>query len=121
MVLEKEKPKNFAIIGVESYIALRHLQAIKDTGNRLIAALDKSDSVGILDRFFEGADFFTEFERFDRHAERLRREDKDRKIHYVSICSPNYLHDAYEESLLENCKMVFISLNTVRLKHGRLF
>ena len=95
MVLEKERPKNFAIIGVAGYIAPRHLQAIKSTGNRLIAALDKSDSVGILDRFFEDADFFTEFERFDRHAERLRREDKDRKIHYVSICSPNYLHDAH--------------------------
>ncbi len=87
--------KNFAIIGVAGYIAPRHLQAIRDTGNRLVCALDKSDSVGILDRYFEEVDFFTEFERFDRHVEKLRRSDPERRIHYVSICSPNYLHDAH--------------------------
>lgn len=87
--------KNFALIGVGGYIAPRHLQAIKDTGNRLIAALDKSDSVGILDRYFDNVSFFTEFERFDRYAEKLRRLNHDQKIHYVSICTPNYLHDAH--------------------------
>ncbi len=87
--------KNFALIGVAGYIAPRHLQAIKETGNSLVCALDKSDSVGILDRFFDQVDFFTEFERFDRHVEKLRRLEPERHIHYVSICSPNYLHDAH--------------------------
>ncbi|MEJ5376114.1 MAG: Gfo/Idh/MocA family oxidoreductase [bacterium] len=87
--------KNFAIIGVAGYIAPRHLKAIKDTNNQLVAALDKSDSVGIIDSFFPDADFFTEFERFDRHLERLRRKEPERAVHYVSICSPNYLHDAH--------------------------
>jgi len=87
--------KNFAIIGAAGYIAPRHLKAIKETGNNLIAALDKSDSVGILDSFFPQADFFTEFERFDRHLEMLRRKEPDRAVHFVSICSPNYLHDAH--------------------------
>ena len=86
---------NFALVGAAGYIAPRHLQAIKDTGNRLIAACDPSDSVGVLDRYFDDVDFFTEFERFDRHAEKLRRLGDDRRIHYVSICSPNYLHDAH--------------------------
>ncbi len=85
--------KNFAIIGVAGFIAPRHLQAIKDTGNNLVAALDKFDSVGIMDSFFPQADFFTEFERFDRHLEKLRRQGK--KIDYVTICSPNYLHDSH--------------------------
>lgn len=88
-------PVNFAMIGAAGYIAPRHLQAIKDTGNRLVAALDRSDSVGILDRFFYDVDFFQEFERFDRHAEMLRRKGDDHRLHYVSICSPNYLHDAH--------------------------
>ena len=88
-------PLNFALVGAAGYIAPRHLQAIKDTGNRLIAACDPSDSVGILDRYFDDVDFFTEFERFDRHAEKLRRLGEDNRIHYVSICSPNYLHDAH--------------------------
>lgn len=88
-------PLNFALVGAAGYIAPRHLQAIKDTGNRLIAACDPSDSVGILDRYFDDVDFFTEFERFDRHAEKLRRLGEDKRIHYVSICSPNYLHDAH--------------------------
>ena len=87
--------KNFALIGAAGYIAPRHLKAIKETGNYLVAALDKSDSVGILDSFFPQADFFTEFERFDRHLEMLRRKEQDRAVHFVSICSPNYLHDAH--------------------------
>ena len=91
----KNFPKNFALIGAAGYIAPRHMQAIKDTGHNLIAAVDKSDSVGILDRFSDEVDFFTEFERFDRHIEKLRRLDQGKEIHYVSICSPNYLHDAH--------------------------
>lgn len=85
--------KNFALIGAAGFIAPRHMKAIKDTGNVLVAALDKFDSVGIIDSHFPEADFFTEFERFDRHLEKLRRTGK--KIDYVSICSPNYLHDAH--------------------------
>lgn len=87
--------KNFAITGVGGYIAPRHLKAIKETGNRLVAALDVNDSVGILDRFFPDVPFFTEFERFDRYADKLRRQADGRQIDYVSICSPNYLHDAH--------------------------
>jgi len=87
--------ENFALIGAAGYIAPRHLKAIKDTGNRLVAALDKSDSVGILDSYFPEADFFTEFERFDRHIEKLRRMNSERSVSYVSIASPNYLHDAH--------------------------
>ena len=88
-------PKNFALIGAAGYIAPRHMKAIRDTGNRLVAALDKSDSVGIMDSYFFDVAFFTEFERFDRHAEKMRRQGEDSRIHYVSICSPNYLHDAH--------------------------
>ncbi|MFA5903373.1 MAG: Gfo/Idh/MocA family oxidoreductase [Desulfobacula sp.] len=87
--------KNFALIGAAGYVAPKHMRAIKETGNTLVAALDKSDSVGILDSFAYDVSFFTEFERFDRHAEKLRRSDEKRKIDYVSICSPNYLHDAH--------------------------
>lgn len=87
--------KNFALIGAAGFIAPRHMQAIKDTGNRLVAALDKSDSVGILDKYFDDVDFFTEFERFDRHIEKLRRLNEGKEVHYISICSPNYLHDAH--------------------------
>lgn len=87
--------KNFAITGVAGYIAPRHLQAIKDTGNNLIAASDPHDSVGILDRYFPGTSYFREFERFDRHLEKLRRYEKEHKIDYLTICSPNYLHDAH--------------------------
>ena len=83
----------FALIGAAGYIAPRHMKAIKDTGNTLIAAMDRCDSVGIIDSYFPEADFFTEFERFDRHVDKLRR--KGEKIDYVSICSPNYLHDAH--------------------------
>lgn len=87
--------KNFAITGVGGYIAPRHLRAIKDTGNLIVAATDPNDSVGILDQFSYETRFFREFERFDRHIEKLRRESEDKRVHYVSICSPNYLHDAH--------------------------
>jgi UDP-N-acetyl-2-amino-2-deoxyglucuronate dehydrogenase len=87
--------KNFALIGASGYIAPRHMKAIKETGNRIVAAVDKSDSVGILDSFFYDVAFFTEYERFDRYAEKLRRLGGDHRIHYTSICSPNYLHDAH--------------------------
>ena len=87
--------KNFAITGVAGYIAPRHLQAIKDTGNQLVAAVDPNDSVGILDKYFPDVSFFTEFERFDRHLEKLRREKSQEKVDYVAICSPNNLHDAH--------------------------
>src|SRR5690606_4273205 len=87
--------KNFALIGAAGYIAPRHMQAIKHTGNKLVAALDKNDSVGIIDSHFPEANFFTEFERFDRHVDKLRRADNRQKIDYVSICSPNYLHDSH--------------------------
>jgi UDP-N-acetyl-2-amino-2-deoxyglucuronate dehydrogenase len=86
---------NFAIIGVAGYIAPRHLRAIKDTGNQLIAAVDPSDSVGILDQYSFDVRFFTEIERFDRHLEKLRRGAEENRIQFVSICSPNYLHDAH--------------------------
>ena len=86
--------KNFALIGVAGYIAPRHLQAIKETGSNLLAALDLHDSVGILDSYFPEAKFFTEFERFDRHLDKLKRET-NQKIDFVTICSPNYLHDAH--------------------------
>ena len=94
--------KNFSLIGVGGYIAPRHLKAIKDTGNNLIAALDRNDSVGIMDSYFPDADFFTEFERFDRHIDKLRRKSEGKEIHYVSICSPNYLHDAHIRFALRN-------------------
>ena len=87
--------KNFAITGVGGYVAPRHLKAIRDTGNRLLAAVDPNDSVGVLDKYFRDVEFFTEFERFDRHVEKLRRLEPQQRIHYVSICSPNYLHDAH--------------------------
>lgn len=84
---------NFALIGAAGFIAPRHLKAIKETGGNLVAALDKHDNVGILDSYFPSADFFTEFERFDRHLDKLKR--KGEKVDYVSICSPNYLHDSH--------------------------
>lgn len=88
-----ETSKNFGIIGVAGYIAVRHLKAIKDTGNNLLASLDKFDSVGRIDFYFPESDFFVEFERFDRHFDKLKRTGT--KIDYVSICSPNYLHDSH--------------------------
>jgi UDP-N-acetyl-2-amino-2-deoxyglucuronate dehydrogenase len=87
--------KNFAITGVGGYIAPRHLRAIRDTGNMLCAALDPNDSVGILDQYSFDVSFFTEFERFDRHIEKLRRGDLAGRIDYVTICAPNHLHDAH--------------------------
>ncbi|MCL4168537.1 UNVERIFIED_CONTAM: hypothetical protein GTU68_024509, partial [Idotea baltica] len=87
--------KLFALTGVAGYIAPRHLKAINDTGNRLIAALDPHDSVGILDRYSSNVSFFTEFERFDRHLERIKRDSGRPGIDYLTICSPNYLHDAH--------------------------
>ncbi len=87
--------KNFAIIGIAGYIAPRHLKAIEETGNHLVAAVDPHDSVGILDKYFYDVSFFTEFERFDRHLEKLRRKDGPQKVDYISICSPNHLHDAH--------------------------
>ena len=86
--------KNFALIGASGYIAPRHLKAIKDTNNNLIAALDRFDSVGILDSYFPSADFFVETERFDRHLEKLK-YDKSIELDYISICTPNYLHDSH--------------------------
>jgi len=85
--------KRFALVGAGGYVAPRHMNAIKETGNTLVAALDPSDSVGIIDSYFPHADFFVEFERFDRHIDKLRR--KGSPTDYVSICSPNYLHDAH--------------------------
>ena len=84
---------DFVLIGAAGYVAPRHMKAIKDTGNNLVAALDLSDSVGVIDSYFPEADFFTEFERFDRHVDLLRRRGSG--VDYVSICSPNYLHDAH--------------------------
>ncbi|PHR58538.1 MAG: oxidoreductase [Arcobacter sp.] len=85
--------KKFALIGAAGYIAPRHMKAIKETGNDLVAALDKSDSVGIIDSYFPKAHYFTEFERFDRHIDKRRRNSDG--VDYVSICSPNYLHDSH--------------------------
>jgi UDP-N-acetyl-2-amino-2-deoxyglucuronate dehydrogenase len=87
--------KNFALIGAAGYIAPRHMQAIKAVGHRLVAAYDPNDSVGVIDSYFPEADFFTEFERFDRHVDKHRRANHERRIDYVSICSPNYLHDSH--------------------------
>ena len=86
--------KNFALIGASGYIAPRHMQAIKETGNNLIAALDKFDSVGVIDSYFPKASFFTEFERFDREISKLK-YNKQIYLDYVSICTPNYLHDSH--------------------------
>ncbi len=87
--------QNFALIGAAGYIAPRHMQAIKATGNILVAAYDPNDSVGIIDSHFPDADFFTEFERFDRHLDKRRRANNGSAVDFVSICSPNYLHDAH--------------------------
>lgn len=92
---------NFALIGAAGYIAPRHMKAIKETGNTLVAALDKHDAVGIMDSYFAEADFFLETERFDRHLDKLRRQG-EKKIEYISICSPNYLHDSHIRLALRN-------------------
>jgi UDP-N-acetyl-2-amino-2-deoxyglucuronate dehydrogenase len=96
----KSDTKTFSLVGAAGYIAPRHMKAIKDTGNVLIAAFDPNDSVGIIDSYFPDADFFTEFERFDRHIDKSKR--KGQAIDYVSICSPNYLHDAHVRFALRN-------------------
>jgi UDP-N-acetyl-2-amino-2-deoxyglucuronate dehydrogenase len=88
-------PRNFALTGAAGFVAPRHLKAIKDTGNRLVAAVDPHDAVGVLDTYFFDVRFFTEIERFDRHLEKLRRGVEAERVDYVSICSPNYLHDAH--------------------------
>jgi len=92
--------KRFALIGAAGYIAPRHVKAIKDTGNNLLAFLDPFDSVGYIDGYFPNADYFREFERFDRHIYKLNRSNN--KIDYISICSPNYLHDSHIRFALRN-------------------
>lgn len=92
---EEFKLKRFALIGAAGFVAPRHMAAIKGTGNRLIVALDPKDSVGVIDSYFPDADFFIEFERFDRHMDKLRRKGPEWQVDYVSICSPNYLHDSH--------------------------
>ena len=87
--------KNFAMTGVAGFVATRHLKAIHDTGNRLVAAVDPHDAVGILDRYAFDVRFFTEFERFDRHLEKLKRGSEADRVHYLTVCSPNYLHDSH--------------------------
>lgn len=94
--------KKFALIGAAGYIAPRHMEAVKATGNQIIAALDPNDSVGIIDGFFPDAHFFTEFERFDRHIDKLRRAGYGRQAEYIAICSPNYLHDSHIRFALRN-------------------
>ncbi len=96
-----KSPLQFGLIGAAGYIAPRHMKAIKETGNNLIAALDPFDSVGIIDSFFPAADFFTEPERFDRHMDKLRKKGEV-AMDYVSICSPNYLHDSHIRMSLRN-------------------
>jgi len=87
--------KNFALIGAAGYVAPRHMKAILETGNRLVAAFDPNDSVGIIDNYFPDAHFFTEFERFDRHLDKRRRRGSKDSVDYTAICSPNYLHDSH--------------------------
>lgn len=99
--------KNFALIGAAGYVAPRHMRAIRDNGNRLIAALDVHDSVGVLDSFFPKARFFKEFERFDRHVDKLNRVGGSKKVDFVSVCSPNYLHDSHVRfGLRSNCDVI---------------
>lgn len=115
--------KNFGLIGAAGYIAPRHMKAIKDTNNNLLAAFDKNDSVGVIDSYFPHADFFVEFERFDRHIEKLKYE-QNLFLDYVSICSPNYLHDAHIRFALRSgadaiCEkpLVLNPWNVDKLKH----
>jgi UDP-N-acetyl-2-amino-2-deoxyglucuronate dehydrogenase len=96
----KDDMMRFVLVGAGGFVAPRHMKAIKDTGNQMVAAMDPKDSVGIIDSYFPEADFFVEFERFDRHVDKLRRREK--KIDYVSICSPNYLHDSHIRFALRN-------------------
>jgi UDP-N-acetyl-2-amino-2-deoxyglucuronate dehydrogenase len=94
--------KNFALLGLAGYIAPRHLKAIKETGNRLSVTLDKYDSVGIIDSYFPGADFFTEPERFERHIYKVQHDGNKPPVDFFSICTPNYLHDAHIRMALRN-------------------
>ena len=87
--------QNFAMIGAAGFVAPRHMQAIHALGHNLKAACDPYDGVGVLDRYFPECRFFTEVERFDRFLEKSRREGPESQINYLSICSPNYLHDAH--------------------------
>jgi UDP-N-acetyl-2-amino-2-deoxyglucuronate dehydrogenase len=99
---------NFALIGAAGYIAPRHMKAIRETGNNLVAALDPYDGVGIIDSYFPDANFVIEPERFDRHLDKLRRladsgsSEAHRKVDYVSICSPNYMHDSHIRLAMRN-------------------
>lgn len=99
--IAESSPKKFALIGAAGFIAPKHMRAIKESGNNIIAALDPCDSVGIMDTYFPKADFFTEPERFDRYLDKKKRI-KQTKIDFVSICSPNYLHDAHIRMALRN-------------------
>jgi UDP-N-acetyl-2-amino-2-deoxyglucuronate dehydrogenase len=105
---ENRSPLNFALIGAAGYIAPRHMKAIKDTENQLVCALDPYDGVGVIDSYFPNADFFIEPERFDRHLDKLRRhamlgnQQESKKVDYVSICSPNYMHDSHIRLALRN-------------------
>jgi len=105
---KKIHPLNFALIGAAGYIAPRHMKAIKETGNNLVAALDPYDGVGIIDSYFPDANFFIEPERFDRHLDKMRRladsgsSEEHRKVDYVSICSPNYMHDSHIRLAMRN-------------------
>ena len=85
----------FGLVGVGGFVASRHMEAIKLTGNKMIASLDPNDSVGIIDSYFPESRFFTEFERFDRYLDKIKRDNNNNKVDYISICSPNYLHDSY--------------------------
>ncbi len=95
-------PRNFALIGAAGFVAPRHMKAIADSGNHLVAATDPHDAVGVLDRFSFGVRFFPEIERFDRHLDKLRRGPEENRVHWVSVCSPNYLHDAHIRMALRN-------------------
>ena len=103
--MERFFGKTFGLIGAAGYIAQRHMIAIRDTGNQLVAALDPNDSVGIMDSYFPEADFFTEFERFDRHVHKLKRDGS--ALNMISICSPNYLHDSHARfALRSGCDVI---------------
>ena len=93
--MDEQTSRNFALTGAAGFVASRHFKAIHDTGNRLVAAVDPHDAVGVLDRYALDVRFFTEIERFDRHLDKLRRGPERERVHYVSVCSPNYLHDAH--------------------------
>jgi UDP-N-acetyl-2-amino-2-deoxyglucuronate dehydrogenase len=94
--------RNFALMGVGGYIAPRHMKAIYETGNRLVAAVDPNDSVGVLDKYSLTINYFREPERFDRHLFKLQRKSEEERVQYVSICTPNYLHDAHIRLVLRN-------------------